>query len=309
MAAATSTPPAAGPQSSPYTTYTHQNLVIHSHVFYTLQRGKRVYSPCEPSASEKSADAWFEFEADLYPPLMLMPQTWKRYNYTVEDVHNTYDKLDASYVWQLALMLLCGLYEPEAASAGVRSTFQSLFTFLFISRKAVFDVFIENQTASISKRVGSSLCYERPDHKPLLPRVTVSAELFGTCCSMVPPVRPSFRRLTRYDHWVPFKDILMVPVEFDATHQLVYMVRVVPQCVYDSMPCKPRLCVVTMPVLVVTHSQPDERYVLLDEACFFVCHTPGDTGEAQTDATVTSAVKKRKPLAKKTSADIKKRKS
>lgn len=294
------TPTAA---ASPHVTYTHQDLVLHAHVFYTLQRGKRVYTAHEPTPTEKAADAWFEFEADLFPPLMLMPKTWKRYNYTIEDVHNTYDKLDASYVWQLALMLLCGSYEPEAASAGVRPTFQSLFTFLFISRKAVFDVFIESQSAYISKRVGSSLCHERTDHKPLLPKVLVESSLWSTCLSMVPPARPSFRRLTHYDHFVTYKDIELVPVEYDEEHQLVYMVRVVPLRLYESLPVKPRLCIVTLPVLVATHRRPEDFYVLLDEACFWACAQPLPATQAP------SAVKKRKPAAKKSTSVIKKRKT
>lgn len=292
--------------TTPYVSYTHQDLVIHAHAFYTLQRGKRVYSPVAPSLTDRTADAWFEFEADLFPPLMLMPKTWKRYNYTVEDVHNTYDKLDASYVWQLALVLLCGLFEPESAAAGVRPTFQSLFTFLFISRKAVFDVFIESQSACISKRVGSSLCQERTDHKPLLPRVTVDPALFARCIRMVPDVRPGFRRITSYDHLVPFQDIFLVPVEYDEDHQLVYMVRVVTKALYDDLPAKPRLCMVTLPVLVTTHDQPDTLYVLLDEACFFASSHPTPDRERIWDG---SAVKKRKPTTKKTPAAIKKRKT
>lgn len=286
-----------GTATSPYVSYTHQDLVLHAHAFYTLQRGKRLYSPTAPSGP--TDDAWFEFEADLFPPLMLLPKTWQRYQYTVEDVHNTYDKLDASYVWQLALVLLCGTFEPEAASAGVRPTFQSLFTFLFISRKAVFDIFLESQAAYLSKRIGSSLCHERPDHKPLLPRVTVDPVLFARCSHMVPPVRPGFRRLTSYDHLVAFQDITLVPVEYDHDHDLVYMVRVVTQALYDTLPAPPRLCMVTLPVLVNTHTQPETLYVLLDEACFFASSQPVPP----------SAVKKRAPAPKKATTPLKKRKT
>lgn len=279
----------------------HEGLVIHSHAYYTLNRGKRVYLQSPPREDEKCVnDSWFEFEADLYPPLMLMPATWRRYDYTVEDVHNTYEKVDASYMWQMALTLLCGVYEPEAVAAGIRPTFQSMFTFLFISRKNVFDALIERYAGYVSKKSGSVLCHERPDHRPLLPKVTVPDIVFNACKFMVPSEHPSFRRITTYDRLVPYKDVFMVPVSFDEAHNLVYMMRVVPKAVYDSIPVLPRPCVVTMPWLARADNQ---LYVMLEEACFFATDLPGHQVAAQ------GAVKKRKQPAKKSTPSIKKRKS
>lgn len=232
---------------------------------------------------------------------MLLPTTWRRYGYTIEDVHNTYEKMDASYVWQIALMLLCGVYEPEAASAGVRPTFQSLFTFLFISRKTVFDVFIESQSESISKRVGTVLCHERPDHKPLLPKVSVARETFDACKRAVPFHHPSFRRITQYESLVPFKDIHLVPVEYDAEHQLVYMARVVDKRVYDAIPVKPKECVVTMPVYVQCSGS---LYVMLEEACFFA--VPDDSVFVNSSS---SAAPTKRKVQKKTAIPVKKRKT
>ena len=270
--------PPAVPATPPPFEYRNEGLTVHTHAYYTIQRGKRVYSTTPLEETKKRQDTWFEFEADLFPPLMLMPDTWQRYGYTLEDVHSTYEKMDASYVWQIALMLLFGTYEPEAASAGVRPTFQSLFTFLFISRKTVFDVFVSTQGQHISKRIGSVLCHERPDHKPTLPKVAVSSATFELARSMVPARHPSFMHRVTFRQSIPFKDIQLVPVEYDVAHNLVYMVRVVRRSVYDQIPVKPRECIVTLPVVVRIDS---EEYILTEEACFFAS---GNSVAATADA-------------------------
>jgi len=247
--------------------YLHDNLVLHTHVFYNLQRGKRQYTE-ELSSAMQDADTYFEFEAWLYPPLLLLPVTWARYGYNMEDVQTTYDKIDASYVWAIALLMLASTYEPESSTAGVRSTFQSVFTFLFISRKTVFDVFITAQQQHIAAGEGGILCHERDDHKPLLPKVSVTPELFEACRATVPPRAPSFCWAPIYSQVVPFKDIWLVPVEYDRIHQLVYMVRVIPKAKYDEIPVLPKPCVVTLPVIALV-GETQQEYVLLEEACFF----------------------------------------
>lgn len=250
--------------------YQCENMLIHSRACYVLQNGKRVYIETEKRVD--TDDTWFEFEATMFPPLMLLPFAWKRYEYTIEDVYNTYEKLDASYMWQMALMLLCGQNEVESVSTGIRFTFQSLFTFLTISRKTVFTAMIDSQSGFICKRQGSSLCTERPDHRPLLPKIQVDQRQYDEACFMVPEHFPSFRRVTLYEKFVPFKDILMVPVEYDRQNDLVLMHRVVPKRVYDTLPVKPRVCAVTMDVIVKSRATGDEPFIMVDEACFFESH-------------------------------------
>lgn len=253
--------------------FTHDGLVIHSRSVYTVNSaGKRVY---EKGPNVPKTDSWFEFEADLYPPLMLSPVSWQRYEYTVEDVHNTYEKMDASYMWQLALMFLTGQSERrqmelESASTGIRSTFQSLFSFLFIFKKSVFDMLLDCHTGCISKRLGSSLCYERTDHKPLLPKIQVPEAEYRELISMVPDHAPSFRRITHYPKFIRFKDVFLVPVEHDSVHELVLMHRVVSKQVYDAIPTKPKPCAVTLEVLVTSREfSANQQFVMVDEACFF----------------------------------------
>jgi hypothetical protein len=244
--------------------YLFDNTVIHTKMYYLLQRGKRQYSEVKPVTTKKKSI--FKFEAFMYPPLMLLPETWKRYNYTTEDVICTYDAMDASYVWGISLMLLCGTYEPEAASAGVRSTFQSPFTFLFISRKTVFDVFLSTQHLFLNNSKQSVLCKERPDHKPLLPKIFIDKEEFSTLLQIVPERHPSFMWTPIYPFYYDFKDIKMVPVNFDKGNRLIYMCRIIKKEIYDQIPVQPKKCLITSPINIIVKNQ---HYILLEEACFF----------------------------------------
>jgi hypothetical protein len=244
--------------------FLHDGTVIHTKIFYILMRGKRRYYETKPSANSKKSI--FEFEAYMHPPAMLLPSTWLRYNYTPEDVSLTFERLDASFVWGISLMLLAGVYEPEAAAAGVRSTFQSPFHFLFISRKTVFDVFLSTQLEYLNKSSQSVLCYERLDHKPLLPKVYVDQADFISLRTMIPKRHPSFCWTVTYPEYYSFKDIKMVPVTYDDEHNLIYMVRIIEKSVYDAIPIKPKKCLMTLPVNVFVGS---DHYILSEEACFF----------------------------------------
>lgn len=249
----------------------HDGLVVHTKIFFTLDRGKRIYSETDP-AEDDCKEAVFEFEAFMYPPLMFMPDTWKRYQYTVEDVKSTYVKMEASYVWQMALLFMAGSYEPEAASAGVRSSFQSPFTFSFISRKTVFDTFLSAHSEYISKHGQPVLCRERPDHKPLLPKVLVDLPTFELAQWLVPSKPCSFLNHVKYAHAFHFKDVWLVPYAYDAQHKLVEMVRVVPKAVYDQIPVKPKSCVITLPFIAEAPlTGAAEAVVMVEEGCFFYC--------------------------------------
>lgn len=251
--------------------YLFDGTVLHTKSYYTLIRGRRQYLDKLPEKTPLVTSSTFEFEAYMHPPLHLVPVTWERYNYSTKDVVTTFEKMDASYVWQISLMLLGGKYEPEAASAGVRSTFQSHFTFLFISRKTVFEVFMATQKHIVEKNTKSVLCRERPDHKPMLPKVFVDNSLFDKMRLMVPERHPSFAWTVEYPYFHTFKDIKMVPVSFDADHDLVYMTRIILKTVYDSIPYKSKPCLITLPCIVdiMGGNLNSEQYVLTDEACFF----------------------------------------
>lgn len=246
--------------------YLHDGTTIHTKIYYVLHRGKRQYTEKKPQPTTVKKTI-FEFEAFMYPPLMLLPHTWKRYNYTIEDVVSTFDRMDASFVWGISLMLLAGTYEPEAASAGVRSTFQSPFTFLFISRKTVFDVFLSTQHDSIDKTSNRSvLCRERSDHRPLIPKIDVGLEVFNQLLKIVPKRHPSFIWHPIYPFYHVFKDIMLIPISYDKTNNLIYMNRIIEEDTYNLIPIQPKTCLITLPIKVTIEHK---KYVVIEEACFF----------------------------------------
>jgi hypothetical protein len=254
--------------------FLYDGTIIHTKIYYTLKQGKRCYSERKPASAELSNHkTWFEFDAYLVAPLFLLPQTWQRYGYTEEDVVATYEKMDASFIWQTALMFMYGICEPENASANVKYTFQSMFTFVFSSRKNIFDLFMDNQKYAIKAHGPSMLCQARPDHKPLLPQIAVPSSVFQKAKAAVPPQPPSFRCTPIYAALVPYKDVFFLPHSWDAANKLVYMVRVIPKAVYDARPTKPEPCVITMPVFLevkqVGGILPNAEYIMLHEACFF----------------------------------------
>lgn len=249
--------------------YLYDNTIVRAASRYTLERGKRRYlyrDSSLPNVVDGSRPSIFSFEAYMRPPLHLLPKTWVRYNYTPKDVRSTFDKADASYVWQISMMFMCGQDSQEAVTTGVRSTFQSSFSFLFISRRTVFESFMATQLHHVKKNTTSVLCRERPDHRPLLPKVYVNETVFSELCKFVPSRHPSFRWVVRYHSSYRFKDIHLVPVQFDKTNTLIYMVRAIKKSTMDSIPFKPKKCLITMPTIVEIDGVP---HVLTEEACFF----------------------------------------
>jgi hypothetical protein len=263
--------------------YLCDNTVIHTDVYYILQKGKRVYFDEDPKL--QSDHALFHFEAFLQPPLLLLPKAWDRYQYSIADIVSSYDKMDASFVWQISLLLLSAVYETEASSTGVKSTFQSLFTFLFISRKTMLDTLLQFVSPAVKTDV-SVLCRERVDHRPLLPKVSVFADEFYALKKLVPARHPSFQWTVVYPRAHAFKDILLVPVEYDEKLNLLYMCRIIARSVFDSWPVTRKACVVSLPVHVHVGL---EQYVMVDEACFF-CMENGPKRKATTS---TSKMQKR----------------
>jgi hypothetical protein len=252
--------------------YLCENTIIHTNVYYVVTNNKRSYYDEKPDL--RTNQAVFHFEAYMQPPLMLIPATWDRYNYTIEDIMTSYDKMDASYVWQLTLLLLNGIYETESSSTGVKSTFQSLFSFLFISRKTMLDILLQYiKPAQIF--TDSILCTEKKEHRPLLPKVCVPQDYFYKLVHLVPKRSPSYQWVVVYPYAYSFKDILLVPISFDGDLNLIYMARIISKTVYESWPLKRKPCVITLPTYIIIRekSKEDKEYVMMDEACFFCIET------------------------------------
>ena len=212
----------------------------------------------------------------MSPPLLLLPLTWERYGYSLEDARKTCAKTDLSYIWQLALMLISGEYEPEAAVSGVKPTFQSPFTFSFGLRKTVTDAYLSGVWARLSRHhpkrkapvegpEASVLCYESKHHCPFLPRVVLSNDAWRRLRAWVPSRYPSFLWRVHYPGLFRFRGVDLVPVSCEQNVRLC-LVRVVRESVFASMPVHPKRCVVTLPIVVEVGPRA-ERYVLTEELC------------------------------------------
>lgn len=243
--------------------YTHEGTILHTSTYYTIQRNnQRSYTDEKPNLNHH---AIFHWEAYIQPPLMLTPITWSRYNYTTSDIMTSFDKMDASFVWQLALLLL---NEIEQSSTSVRATFQSLFSFLFMSRKHTLELLLQHTYTKPIDDTTSILCHERIDHKPLLPKVIICQEDFYQLMKQIPKRKPSFLWTPIFQHFYSWKDAKYVPLEYDDTNHLIYMVRILNKDIYNAWPIKRKECAITQPSYVYIESQKQE-YMLLDEACFF----------------------------------------
>lgn len=266
----------------------HEGLVYTRRSRYAWKKGKREYlSETQP------ADSWVDMEFTVFPPPMLLPATWKRYGYTTEDAYRTFDKVDVAYVWQLALLFLNDYADNDAITSAIRVTFKSMYEFLFISRKVLVSTFVDAQKASFLdaqkplsgllpscqgttcgvKSQGSGLldtpkgilCLERNDHKPCLPKMTSAApDEFAFFLQQTPIRPPTFYTITRYARAMIVKDVLLVPVAYE--DPMIWMMRVVPKAVYDTIPVLPKLCAVTSPALVQLDSHPGQMFVLVHES-------------------------------------------
>lgn len=238
----------------------HDGLVYTRRSRYAWKKGKREYlSETQP------ADSWIEMEFTVFPPPMLLPETWKRYGYTTEDACRTFDKVDVAYVWQLALLFLNDYADNDAITSAIRVTFKSMYEFLFVSRKVLVSTFVDAQKASLVESRKGILCLERNDHKPCLPKLTsATPEEFAFFLQQTPIRPPTFYSITRYARAFVMKDVLLVPVAYE--DPMIWMMRVVPKTVYDSIPVLPKLCAVTSPALVQLDSHPGQLFVLVHES-------------------------------------------
>jgi hypothetical protein len=252
-------------------------IVIHSRIFYILNKNKRQYFESYPLQLKKDP-VIFSFDAYMFPPLFLLPQTWKRYNYSLQDILTTCKCMNASYFWQLFVMTTRGKHEPESSAARIESSFKSLFSFNFKFRTVVDDYIkhhsswisnYEDQQKTILKKetnhYPSVLCKEFNDHKPYLPKIPLSLTEFNSLKNLLPVREPSFLWVGTYAKYYTFKDIKLIPVKFCKKRKCLYLVRIITEKKYNSMPCKPKHCAITEMAVVIIDNI---RYVLLEEACF-----------------------------------------
>ena len=234
------------------------NLVLQSVSTYTVDtRGTRVYTPPTETAIT------YTCQLTLYPPLMLLPATWERYGYTLEDVEKTFHALDALYIWQLYLMLLSDdTFETRCSPYDIRNT-NNPCTLLFATRYSmIHDI---SSTCGIDFRDGPSvLDTDTSEHTPFLPVVYVEQEEFDRVCEAVPLHEPSFLWMVHYCMSYEHNGAQFVPIYKKPGR--VCMHRIVPEDVYHAIPVKPVHSFVTKPIFATVQGA---RVFLTEEACFF----------------------------------------
>lgn len=254
--------------------YLSEGSVMHTKYTYTIQKGKRVqvHADCPINSAEQSV---FCFEVFAHTPLMLVPLTWKRYSFTKQDVYTTFGLVDACYVWLLCLIMLIGdAYDVESCTSGIRSTFQGISTFLFVSRKNMIEQLINQYSEFITPHGDgkSVLCSDCNEHRPYLPRVLVDAETHANIRTNIPVRQASFCHVARYKIIINFKDVLLVPVSL--TGNKVCCHRVIAYETYADKRVEHRQCFLTAPAFVVFQ---EKKYVLSEEACFICEDTTSHT--------------------------------
>jgi hypothetical protein len=258
-------------QTEEEVTMTHEGLNVHTVVRYCLNgSGRRVRSD-----QAATTQAVYTTEIDIFPPLMLLPSTWKRYNYTVKDVEATVlamRKPEPSHLWALALATMPWDCELDSITTGVRPTFSTLFGFLFVSCKALIEKYVTKHTSDLGNNKTDVLCLERGDHKPCLPRVVVPDRHLTKLLNELPSSKPHFQNITSYPFAYKYEDVKLVPLEYDSKNELLLMARVVRMDVYMSLPVLPPLCAATAPVRMLIG---DVMHVMLDECCWFTAVEDG----------------------------------
>ncbi len=257
-------------------------LILRNYYCYSLQLGgRRKYLKKSSSLTGDDCNSCYEidsqvtntvFEFDFYwyPPLLLHPHAWIRYNLTPSDVKSVLTSMDAYYIWQLSL----AISDPEvddidAGPAFVKPTFQSLFALLFIIKKQMYGNIIGKFLSLLSDEKKSAICVKKSFHRPLVPLVKINEETFECLKEYVPEKFPSFM-------WTPFysdvfvlqstsnvDDILVVPIEYDQENDLIMINRIVQKKCYDELEHKPKSCVLNMPVnIVYWHNGNDDDFDL-----------------------------------------------
>jgi hypothetical protein len=240
--------------------------ILKSTYNYTLIRSGRDYeSKHEPQDRVK---ATFSVDMKLCVPSPLRYETWRRYQFTSDDVRHNISCMDEIYTLQLAMMLLNPTdYPPCTFLPSIRNTFQSMFSLLFVPRKimqqALWNV-LPNYYPLINGE--SVLCADKQEHHPILPKVGMHAYIIKKLLLCLPPRPPSFCWCAKLSFVFSFRGILMIPMKYDSKLDLLLMVRVIKRDVYENMTVRSKACVLNAPVFIISDHV---EYVLTEESCFF----------------------------------------
>jgi hypothetical protein len=241
-----------------------ENTVKEVRGYYRLHDGKREYFDKKPVSG-----SYVEYYFSIRPQLFFLPETWKRYDLTLDDLKLLYKKYDPEYMFQATLIYLHNV--RGIAPAFMQTTPQSPFRFIFSARMPIFKQYYSHQNVYDIPSGGSTLFQIKGVRPSLLrknytPVKHVDRKQWELLKRSVPFKHPSFHTRVNYSFLLSFKDILMVPTDHFEEINAVCMTRVIKKKSYMGLPFKLKKCILNMPIIV---TYCDEEYVLTEESCMF----------------------------------------
>lgn len=239
--------------------YTNESLTQSSTRTYLLSdKGRRI----TPSQCDVKKRTQVQFTMVLNLPMFLTPTTWKRHEFTLEDVVSTLDSFSAISLWQLALM-----YDIAPSSSAIKLSFSNPEAMVFGSKAIVIRKIVSTMLKIHSFSNGKSvLDTQRVSHTPKIPIHKIENTMYDEMIRILPSDRIDVTSETVFERVLKWRDITIVPlwIEDDA----IYAIRVVGVDVFLYSGRSQNICLSTMPVLIRCHD--GTYYAGIDEAIFMV---------------------------------------
>jgi hypothetical protein len=221
-------------------TTSHEGLVKHKHFVFTLKNGKRQYS-------NNNSLTTVSVKMSIWLPAMLLPEYWARFKMSQADVMRTLTQFDKSYICQLLLLLSPIPNTLQWVKSCIRPTYNSLFSFFFVPKKGMLQSIVRLSGYESSHITPHTLCVVRKDHSPLLPMVEVPSDVFQRMRLIVAnESAPSILSCVTYPSSYRYRDIDLIPTEYDSNNGLVYMERIIQTSIMNNIHVSAKVCIVNL---------------------------------------------------------------
>jgi hypothetical protein len=263
--------------------FQNQDTIISSHYIYTFnieddnRKIFHIFDPGDSSSSSSKDDSQsdssnksslihseiinmlqkyntvFEFRMDYFAPLLLSPKAWFRYDLTYSEVYKLFEKVDPHYIWTFNLLF----YHPSENFIDqnykcANHTYQSMFTLLFSTKKSLINSFIDKFKKDLKQENKVPHLYAKMKyHSPYLPIINVEEKTFQKIRECIPERFPSFRWTPIFKCIFRFKDIFVIPMEFNLSNSCILMARIISSEVYEKIWCKPKNCILSLPIHII----------------------------------------------------------
>lgn len=201
----------------------------------------------------------------MTPPLLLLPETWERHGYTLQDVLHSFESLNPVFVWNIALLYLHDKLTIELLAKHIFP--RASETPRFTHRRALVETLVTETSPQTLLRNRSILCRSVKNHTPLLPQHEVDANTFEYLRHATPSEPPALDSRTRYSACHRFNGVLFLPTEHKVSTNTLILNRVMRLHKFKANPYKSQELFCNQRVVVCVNGC---LYVLLDEACVVV---------------------------------------